>query len=101
MIDVKALGYVVAESTDPTRWTRFGTDVLGAMVFAEADGGVRLKIDDRPFRILVRQGTHDRYVASGWEVAHEQAFEEAIAELETAGASPRRATRVAMRGTPG
>jgi 3,4-dihydroxy-9,10-secoandrosta-1,3,5(10)-triene-9,17-dione 4,5-dioxygenase len=93
MIDVKALGYVVAESTDPTRWTRFGSEVLGAMVSEEADGGVRLKIDDRPFRILALKGARDRYVASGWEVAHEQAFEEAITQLEVAQASPRRATR--------
>ena len=92
MIDVKALGYIVAESTDPARWSNFGTQVLGAMAFDEADGGVRLKIDERPYRILVQKGPADRYLASGWEVVHEQSFEKAYAELEAAGARPRRAT---------
>jgi 3,4-dihydroxy-9,10-secoandrosta-1,3,5(10)-triene-9,17-dione 4,5-dioxygenase len=92
MIDIKGLGYIVAECADPGRWKSFGTQVLGAMAFDEADGGVRLKIDERPFRILVCQGATDRYAASGWEVAHEQAFEQAYRELEAAGAKPRRAT---------
>jgi 3,4-dihydroxy-9,10-secoandrosta-1,3,5(10)-triene-9,17-dione 4,5-dioxygenase len=92
MIDIKGLGYIVAECAEPSRWKGFGTEVLGAMVFDEDDGAVRLKIDERPLRILVLRGAADRYVASGWEVAHEQAFEQAHAVLEAAGAKPRRAT---------
>jgi 3,4-dihydroxy-9,10-secoandrosta-1,3,5(10)-triene-9,17-dione 4,5-dioxygenase len=102
MIDVKGLGYVVAESADPSRWLTFGTQVLGAMAFGEPEGGLRLKIDERPYRILVLRGNADRYVASGWEVANEQAFERAYADLEAAGARPRRATvaeRAARRAT--
>lgn len=91
MIDIKGLGYIVAECVDPGRWKSFGTEVLGAMAFDEPDGGVRLKIDDRPFRILVVKGDADRYQSSGWEVAHEQAFEQACQALEAAGAKPRRA----------
>ena len=92
MIDIKGLGYVVAQAVDPQRWSTFGSEVLGAMVFREDDGALRLKIDERPFRILVLKGETDRYLASGWEVAHEQAFEQACAELEKAGARPMRAT---------
>ncbi len=89
MVDIRGLGYIVAECIDPARWSRFGEGVLGAMVFDEPSGAVRVKIDDRPFRILVLQGSADRYVASGWEVAHEQAFAQALAALEGAGAKPR------------
>jgi 3,4-dihydroxy-9,10-secoandrosta-1,3,5(10)-triene-9,17-dione 4,5-dioxygenase len=92
MINVKGLGYVVAECAQPQRWSSFGSQVLGAMVFDEADGGVRLKIDERPYRILVLKGEADRYLASGWEVANESEFERAYAELEAAGAKPRRAS---------
>lgn len=91
MIDIRGLGYIVAECADPSRWSRFGTEVLGAMVFEESDGSVRIKIDERPLRILVVPGEQDRYLASGWEVAHEQAFEQALTALEAAGAQPRRA----------
>lgn len=88
MIDIRGLGYVVAEAKDPARWVRFGDEVLGAMSYTEEDGTVRLKIDERPLRILVLEGEGDRYVASGWEVAHEQAFDQALKELKAAGAMP-------------
>jgi len=103
MIDIKGLGYIVAESGEPARWHSFGTEVLGAMAFDQPDGGVRLKIDERTFRILVVKGGADRYLSSGWEVAHEQAFENALPLLEAAGARPRRANAAerASRGVTG
>lgn len=49
-----SLGYVVVEATNLTSWHNFAVDTLGLMAGAEnADGGLRLRVDERPFRILV------------------------------------------------
>jgi 3,4-dihydroxy-9,10-secoandrosta-1,3,5(10)-triene-9,17-dione 4,5-dioxygenase len=66
----QGLRCIVAECADPGRCRTFGAEVLGAMVYDEPDGCVRLKIDERPFRLLAVRGESDRYLASGWEVAH-------------------------------
>jgi len=92
MIDIRGLAYVVAESQDPSRWKTFGENVLGAMVAEAPEGGVYLKIDERPFRIAVNRGSADCYVASGWEVADQPAFEAGVKELERSGVTPNRAT---------
>jgi len=103
MIQVRGLGYVVAQCVEPQRWARFGTDVLGAMVLTESSGDVRLKLDERPFRIQVVAGPRDCYFASGWEVADAETFERAYRELEAAGAKPRRgdATKCRLRKVSG
>src|SRR6266849_2635296 len=92
MIDIKGLAYVVAEASDPARWKDFGGNVLGMMPSDADDGGVYLKMDDRPFRICVQRGAIDRYVASGRELAHQAAFENALGELERAGVEVKRAS---------
>lgn len=77
MIRIESLAYVVAECGDPERWRQFGEQVVGLQAVEAADGGLYLKMDDRDFRIAVLAGRQDRYVASGWEVADEAAFDEA------------------------
>ncbi len=92
MIDIRGLAYVVAESQDPSRWKTFGEQVLGAMVADAPEGGVHLKLDERPFRIAVNRGSADCYMASGWEVADQPAFDAGINDLQRAGVTPTRAT---------
>ena len=82
MIDISGLAYIVAESTDLLRWKTYATDVLGMMVDASPDGGLYVKMDERRFRIAVREGRRDAYVASGWEVRDRAAFEHAVLTLE-------------------
>lgn len=84
MAKIDALGYVVAESTDLSKWKEYGEQVLG-MSTSDADGGLYLKMDDRDYRILVLSGGEDRYLASGWEVADAAAFDATKSALETAG----------------
>jgi 3,4-dihydroxy-9,10-secoandrosta-1,3,5(10)-triene-9,17-dione 4,5-dioxygenase len=42
-------------------------------------------MDERPFRMLILEGNENRYLASGWEQASEEAFAAAIAELDQKG----------------
>ncbi|MFN0000964.1 MAG: VOC family protein [Burkholderiaceae bacterium] len=84
MIDISGLAYVVAESTELGRWTAYAQGVLGMMTETSSDGGLYIKMDERQFRIAVRPGARDAYVASGWEVRDQTRFERAVATLQKA-----------------
>ncbi|KAB2968812.1 VOC family protein [Zoogloea sp.] len=85
MIDIRGLAYFVTEIDQLDEWRRYAEDVLGMMTAPAPGGGLYVKMDERPFRILVVEGAQRRYVASGWEVAGEAAFKDALATLGNAG----------------
>lgn len=85
LMAASALGYVIVESRDVSRWRVFATEVLGLMAAADgADGSLRLRVDERPFRLLVIPGTADRFFAAGWEFSSEESFDACIASLRSA-----------------
>lgn len=85
MAKIQALAYIVAESTDLSKWTQFGEQMVGASSAAAPDGGLYLKLDERAYRIAVVPGAADRYVASGWEVANAKDFSETVDLIQKAG----------------
>ena len=88
MAQIQSLAYVVAQSTDIEQWRSYGEQVLG-MATAPAPGdGLYLKMDERAFRFLILPGDEDRYLASGWEVADQAAFDAVRQALEAAGVTP-------------
>ena len=100
MIDIRGLSYFVAESADPAQWQRYAHDVLGMMVAPAPSGGLYVKMDERPFRMLIVAGGESRYLASGWELPNEAAFNDAIDTLNQADVSwrPGTAEQCAQRG---
>lgn len=92
MIDIRGLSYFVAESADPVQWQQYARDVLGMMVSEAPAGGLYVKMDERPFRMLIVPGGESRYLASGWELASEKAFNAAIDVLDQADVSWRHGT---------
>lgn len=85
MAKIQALAYVVAQSTDLSKWKHYAEQVLGMATAPAPGGGLYLKMDEREFRIAVVEGGEDRYLASGWEVADEHSFDEILAKLKKAG----------------
>ena len=85
MMDIRGLAYVVAQTTDMPRWKIFAEDVLGMMTETAADGGLYVRMDERQFRFAVEPGPRDVYLASGWEVAGQAAFEQAVQTLRESG----------------
>ncbi|WP_336335126.1 VOC family protein [Pseudomonas putida] len=85
-MDIRGLGYVTVRSSDLQQWRHYASQVLGMMV-VEDESGERLflKMDERPYRILVQRSAQDGFGACGWEVAGQAAFDQAVAELRTAG----------------
>jgi len=83
---ISSLGYLRVESADPAAWREFGTRVLGMSEGRGPDpAAVYLRMDDLPARIVVVPGDGDRLVATGWEVAGEQALAEVARILAAAG----------------
>ena len=77
-----SLGYVVVEANSLTAWRYFAVDTLGLMAGVEGpDGGLRLRVDERPFRVLVLPGKAERFVASGWEFPNREQFEACLVSL--------------------
>jgi 3,4-dihydroxy-9,10-secoandrosta-1,3,5(10)-triene-9,17-dione 4,5-dioxygenase len=90
---VSSLGYVVVEAPETAAWRRFGIDVLGLAAGPDAgDGSLRLRVDERPFRVLVVPGKSNRFVGAGWEFRDEGALEVALASLARAGVEVRAGT---------
>jgi extradiol dioxygenase len=92
---VSSLGYVCIESPDAKEWARFGPEVLGMAVTEDPLGRsdtVALTVDDRPGRLQVSVGEHNRLSRVGWELAGSDAFEAAVAELQDQGTQVRRGT---------
>jgi len=84
MIDIRQLSYYVAETNDLKEWQRYAEDVAGMMASPAPGEGLYIKMDERPFRMLIIPGEEKRYTASGWELASEQAFENALDILRKA-----------------
>jgi len=80
-----SLGYAIIEATDIAAWRKFGADVLGLMPVETADGGLRFRMDERPFRIAIVPAKEDRFVAAGWEMPNVEAYEAVLKSLGDAG----------------
>jgi 3,4-dihydroxy-9,10-secoandrosta-1,3,5(10)-triene-9,17-dione 4,5-dioxygenase len=81
---VSSLGYAIIEAVDPSVWRSFGADVLGLMPIDAPGGGIRFKMDDRPFRLAIIPGKQDRFLAAGWELPSKAAFEACLDTLTKA-----------------
>ncbi|MCO7569493.1 VOC family protein [Pseudomonas chlororaphis] len=90
-MDIRGLGYVTLRSRDLAQWRHYASQVLGMMVVpGAAEQHLYLKMDDRPYRILVQHGNEDGFGACGWEVAGKDAFEQALAQLQQHGVTAHR-----------
>jgi len=90
---ISSLGYLRIESPDVGAWREFGVRVLG---MAEGRGphadAVYLRMDDFPARLVILPGERDRLLASGWEVAGEDALAQVGRALEDAGVAAKPGT---------
>jgi len=86
MTEIRSLGYLRIEATDPNAWRDFGTKLLGLTEGRGPEpGAVYLRMDDFPARFVVVPGESDRLLASGWEVASQADLAALATRLEAAG----------------
>ncbi len=93
MTGIRSLGYLRIESADVGAWREFGVRMLGMVEGRgpEADA-LYLRMDDFPARLVIVPGARDQLLASGWEVASEQALAEVGRALEAAGVAVKAGT---------
>jgi len=72
---VANLGYVILEMQDPAGWAKFAKSVLGfgAAKSFGAKGAKYLRMDNAPFRYMIRKGDADRFVAGGYQMSSKKA----------------------------
>lgn len=68
-MEIRALSYVGLEATDLDAWAAFSTEFLGMPVVRDGDDRLKLRMDERTYRIDVRRGDTDRLAWLGWEVS--------------------------------
>jgi len=87
MSGVRALAYIVVQGP-VEEWKRFGTDLLGAQVARHTADEVRLRTDERAWRIAVEAGPASgpaSLVALGFEVESPAALSELAESLSAMG----------------
>ncbi|MFD0744648.1 hypothetical protein ACFQ1L_24635 [Phytohabitans flavus] len=96
------IGYVGVQSSAHKAWTRFGPRVFGFECGPRGDGTVRVRWDDRAYRLAVHPGQSDRVCYLGWEVDADEPLDEVAARLASRGYAPRNGSpRLAAERGPG
>lgn len=91
-MEIHSLGLVRLGSTSVDEWRTFAPDVLGMQTSDGPDGGLLLRMDERPYRIAIVPSDADRVLASMFEVRDRKAFDVAVGELEEAGVAVKEGT---------
>ena len=91
-MDIHALGYLRLEATDLDAWERFARDGLDMEVRRHGDSELRIRIDERPARLVIAAGDANRLTAVGWEAASLSALARVTAALGDAGHAVTEAT---------
>ncbi len=104
MSEIRSLGYLRIEATEPAAWRELGTRLLGMVEGRGPEpGAVYLRMDDFPARLVIVPGAANRLLASGWEVACEADLAALGRRLEQSGVPAKAGTpeEVAARRVAG
>jgi len=82
---VKSLGYVIFDLKDPKSWVDYGTGVLGLEEGPRSGTTRFLRMDNAPFRFMLRKAKDDKMNASGFDMGSKTAYNRQIKKLEAAG----------------
>ncbi|MFI1521899.1 VOC family protein [Kitasatospora cineracea] len=85
MTGVQELAYVVYEVGDLADWEHFGVTLLGMQVGERTADGFTLRTDEKAHRWIVTEGPADDLVASGYQVASDEALDALVDRLTAAG----------------
>ncbi|MEM8696015.1 MAG: VOC family protein [Pseudomonadota bacterium] len=83
---IKALGYTIVETAKAEAWDSFLQDVVGMMKAENtADSANHYRIDDRPFRFRIENGSEEKLRAAGYEIDSRDALDALAARIGEAG----------------
>lgn len=93
MAEVRSLGYCLVSSGDLDAWEKFGTDLLGLQVAERTPDRLRLRNDEKAYRLEINRGEAEGVTCLGWEVKGKDELEAIIARLEGDGYQVTRESR--------
>jgi 2,3-dihydroxybiphenyl 1,2-dioxygenase len=64
---VDRLAYIGVTTGRMAEWRGFAADILGMETLFDADGSLRLRMDEKPFRFLLTPGLDEALGCVGWE----------------------------------
>lgn len=95
---IKALGYLVIESTQMSKWDAFLCETAGLMSAGNsADGAALYRADNRIFRFAVQAGEQDRLLAAAYELTPDT-FDSTLQIIRDAGREVAVASDAEARG---
>lgn len=85
---ILGLGYIGVASRTLDGWNELAGDIFGMQVIESAAGSpVRLRLDERTWRIAIYPSERDEILYLGWELDGPKALDAALMELTAAGVS--------------
>ena len=96
-MSVHALGYAIFGVKDVAAWRSFAGGVLGMMVEETEGGGLRLRIDERSWRVAVEPTGEDDVTCLGFEVSGPDALDALVARIEKGGVAVTRDDALAKK----
>lgn len=83
---ISQLAYLGIKSPRADEWRRYGTQLLGCQLAADGpDGAVRLKVDDKGYRIAIHPSDTDEFGYAGWACHNEVELRSYVAGLREKG----------------
>ncbi|MBI2243707.1 MAG: VOC family protein [Nocardioides sp.] len=83
---ITQLAYLGIASPNYQQWRDYGTRLLGTQLAADGpDGAVRLRVDDKGYRIAVHPAEQDEFRYAGWACHNETELRSYVAELRGKG----------------
>ena len=93
---ITALGYAGITASDIGAWRTFAETILGVQVDVD-EGSLKLRVDERAWRVLIELGDADDLAFLGWETANAHGFTETLAVLADIGVSAQLQPELAQR----
>jgi 2,3-dihydroxybiphenyl 1,2-dioxygenase len=83
---ITQLAYLGIASPRSEEWRDYSTRLLGAVIAEDGpDGAVRVKVDDKGYRIAIHPSENDEFRYAGWACHNETELREYVAHLRAQG----------------
>jgi extradiol dioxygenase len=84
-MSIDALAYLGITSANVEEWRSFGPNILGTQLAPTITDDVRLRIDERSYRISIAPGLTNDVAHLGWDVGGPAGLAASVAKVEAAG----------------
>src|SRR5262245_33389591 len=92
MAYLKSISYLIFETAKAEEWRTYASDFLGMEVREQADGSLKVRMDEHAYRFIIRPGSGEGLFAAGFQVLDRDALRAFERHLQAKGVEYVRAT---------